>query len=45
MDRRRAYESLKQNLKNVRFEDLCRTAEAFGFLFRSGKGKEDDDAA
>ena len=38
MDRRRAYESLKHNPKNVRFDDLCRTAEAFGFLFRGGKG-------
>ena len=38
MDRRRAYENMKHNPKNVRFDDLCRTAEAFGFLFRGGKG-------
>lgn len=38
MERRQVYESLKRNLKNVRFEDLCRAAEAFGFRFRGGKG-------
>jgi len=34
MDRRRAYESLKRNPKNVRFDDLCRAAETFGFFLR-----------
>ena len=38
MDRRRAYESLKHNPKNVRFDDLCRAAETFGFFLRGGKG-------
>ncbi|MDI3507600.1 MAG: hypothetical protein PWQ46_195 [Methanomicrobiaceae archaeon] len=38
MDRRRTYENLKHNPKNLRFEDLCRVAEAFGFLFRGGMG-------
>jgi len=38
MDRRWAYEDLKSNPKNVRFDDLCRAAEAFGFRFRGGKG-------
>ncbi|MDI3498160.1 type II toxin-antitoxin system HicA family toxin [Archaeoglobus sp.] len=32
------YESLKRNPKNVRFEDLCKAAELFGFRFRGGKG-------
>ena len=39
MDRRRTYESLKHNPKNVRFDDLCRAAETFGFFLRGGKGK------
>ena len=38
MDRRQTYENLRHNPKNLRFEDLCRVAEAFGFLFRGGKG-------
>ncbi|WP_292520366.1 type II toxin-antitoxin system HicA family toxin [Methanoculleus sp.] len=38
MERRQVYENLKRNVKNVRFEDLCRAAEAFGFRFRGGKG-------
>ena len=37
MDRRRTYESLKHNPKNVRFDDLCRAAETFGFFLRGGK--------
>ena len=32
------YERLKRNLKNVRFADLCKAAEAFGFKYREGKG-------
>jgi len=31
-------EELKRNPKNVRFERLCKIAEAFGFRFRGGKG-------
>jgi len=38
MDKRRLFEELKNNPKNVRFERLCKTAEAFGFRFRGGKG-------
>ncbi|MEW6007824.1 MAG: type II toxin-antitoxin system HicA family toxin [bacterium] len=38
MDKRKAYEDLKKNLKNVRFEWVCRVAELFGFRFRGGKG-------
>lgn len=31
-------EELKKNCKNVRFNKLCKMAEAFGFEFRGGKG-------
>ena len=32
------YEKLKSNPKNVRFKELCKAAELFGFRFRGGKG-------
>lgn len=32
------YEKLKSNPKNVRFKELCKAAELFGFGFRGGKG-------
>ena len=32
------YEKLKNNPKNVRFEELCKAAELFGFKYRGGKG-------
>ena len=32
------YEKLKNNPKNVRFTDLCKAAELFGFKYRGGKG-------
>jgi hypothetical protein len=38
MDKRRLFEELKNNPKNVRFERLCKIVEAFGFRFRGGKG-------
>ncbi len=38
MKKRRLFEELKKNPKNVRFEKLCKIAEAFGFRFRGGKG-------
>ncbi len=38
MDKRRLFEELKKNPKNVRFERLCKIAEVFGFRFRGGKG-------
>jgi hypothetical protein len=38
MDKHRLFEELKQNPKKVRFEKLCRTAEAFDFRMRGGKG-------
>ncbi len=31
-------EELKRNLKNVRFETLCKAANIFGFEFKGGKG-------
>ena len=38
MNWREIYEHLKHNPKNVRFEDLCRAAETFGFHRKGGKG-------
>jgi len=32
------YKELKNNPKNIRFEELCKAAETFGFKFRGGKG-------
>ncbi|RLI77115.1 type II toxin-antitoxin system HicA family toxin [Archaeoglobales archaeon] len=32
------YDRLKSNPKNVRFTDLCKAAELFGFKYRGGKG-------
>ena len=36
--KREIYEKLKNNPRNVRFEELCKAAELFGFRFRGGKG-------
>ncbi len=33
-----SYRRLKENPKDVRFEELCRAAELFGFRFRGGRG-------
>jgi len=38
MKKREIYTKLKENPKNVRFEELCSAAELFGFKFREGKG-------
>ncbi|VUT26531.1 MAG: hypothetical protein MASP_01558 [Candidatus Methanolliviera sp. GoM_asphalt] len=38
MKKREIYRKLKENPKNVRFEELCTAAELFGFKFRGGKG-------
>ncbi|ATZ60676.1 MAG: type II toxin-antitoxin system HicA family toxin [Methanosarcinales archaeon Met12] len=38
MDKKGIYKELKENPKNVRFEELCRAAELFGFNFKGGKG-------
>jgi len=38
MEKRKIYERLKRNPKDVRFESICRAAEVFGFRFRGGKG-------
>lgn len=37
-DKFRLLERLKRNPKNVRFNKLCKAAEAFGFKFKGGKG-------
>jgi len=36
--KREIYERLKRNPKNVRFTELCKAAELFGFRCRGGKG-------
>ncbi|HDR74086.1 MAG TPA: type II toxin-antitoxin system HicA family toxin [Methanoculleus sp.] len=38
MGRRELFQELKADPKHVRFDHLCRAAEAFGFRFRGGKG-------
>ena len=38
MNRYRAYQELKKNPKNIRFERLCIIAEVFGFRYKGGKG-------
>ncbi len=38
MDREEIYLELKERATNVRFEELCRAAESFGFKFKGGKG-------
>ncbi len=38
MNKRRIFEELKKNPKNIRFEKLCKAAEVFGFRFKSQKG-------
>lgn len=38
MKREKIYQKLKENPRDVRFEELCRAAELFGFKFRGGKG-------
>ncbi|UCE36190.1 MAG: type II toxin-antitoxin system HicA family toxin [Thermoplasmata archaeon] len=37
-DKFRLLERLKRNPKNVRFNKLCKAAEAFGFEYKGGKG-------
>jgi hypothetical protein len=37
MNREEIYQKLKEHPKNVRFEELCRAAELFGFVFRVAK--------
>jgi predicted RNA binding protein YcfA (HicA-like mRNA interferase family) len=36
--KREVYERLKRNPKNVRFTELCKAAELFGFRRKGGKG-------
>jgi len=38
IDKKKIYEQLKINPKNVRFAAICKAAELFGFRFRGGKG-------
>jgi hypothetical protein len=36
-DKKEMYDRLKNNPKNIRFSELCKAAEMFGFRFRGGK--------
>ena len=36
--KKEVYKRLEENPKNVRFIDLCKAAELFGFRYRGGKG-------
>ncbi|MBI4063637.1 MAG: type II toxin-antitoxin system HicA family toxin [Elusimicrobia bacterium] len=38
MNTSKLYEKIKNNPQNVRFRDLCRIVEAFGFRYRGGRG-------
>lgn len=38
MTNRRTYEKLKKNPADVRFEELCKAAESFGFKHKGSKG-------
>jgi len=38
MKKRRLFEDLNNNSKNVCFEKLCKIVETFGFRFKGGKG-------
>jgi len=38
MKKSRFYVELKKNPNNIRFEKICKIAEAFGFKMRKGKG-------
>lgn len=38
MHKHKLFEDLENNPKNIRFEKICRIAEAFGFQFKGGKG-------
>jgi len=32
------FDRIKNNLQNVRFDEICKMAEAFGFNYKGGKG-------
>ncbi len=38
MDKEEIYRKLKRNPANIRFEELCKVAELFGFKFKGGRG-------
>jgi predicted RNA binding protein YcfA (HicA-like mRNA interferase family) len=38
VEKREMYEKLERSPANVKFEDVCKAAELFGFKFRGGKG-------
>ena len=38
MDKREIYEKLKRSYANVKFDEICKNAIDFGFIFKGGKG-------
>jgi len=38
VDKEGIYQKLKRNPANIRFEELCKAAESFGFRFKGGRG-------
>jgi len=38
MEREEIYRKFKERPANVRFEEVCKAAEIFGFKFKGGKG-------
>jgi len=38
MDKKKIFDELKKNSKNIRFDRLCNIVEMFGFYFKGGKG-------
>ncbi len=38
MDRKEAFQKLTTRPNNLRFEELCKAAETFGFIFKGAKG-------
>ena len=38
MQKKKSFNEIKKNPKNVRFHTLCKVTESFGFVCRGGKG-------
>jgi predicted RNase H-like HicB family nuclease len=38
MDRRKIYEKLKRASASIRFEEICKDAVDFGFVYKGGRG-------
>ena len=38
MDKNEVYQKIKISSANVRFDEICKIAEMYGFMFKGGKG-------